>query len=352
MPLNGRDLPTAFSAHESGAVHVAHGGNITSYDFSLTKKSTLVTRFPAIDSLLAVDRNIVAAGAVDFPGLQILNINKSAGVEKTLHWNSAIGSGSAVQGIGLSPDYLFGSFESIRRNSSAVIAFDRTNFKEVMEIGKKDVYGAELDTAIPATKIKWVDGFNLLMASGSHSGPSGLTGNIRLWDVRSGNKAVYEITENVDCFADVDVSVRLSGIYKVGMNSGNLLMKDLRMLNGLNSNEEPWICIGKNSKGGGGSKNVNYREGLGCLVECYGDKVFVSRGGDVEIWSDVMMGDGTRVNEDGVSKGERVMRKNVMGRREDYGGKKIVKLGFGGRRMVVLRKEEHCVELWDSSTTR
>ncbi|ONK70759.1 uncharacterized protein A4U43_C04F1230 [Asparagus officinalis] len=94
------------------------------------------------------------------------------------------------------------------------------------------------------------------------------------------------------------------------------------------------------------------KEGSGCLVECHGDKVFVSRGGDVEIWSEVLMGGGTRRNEDGGESGERVMRKNLMGRREDVGGKKIVRLGFGGSRMVVLRKEEQSVEVWDTSSSR
>lgn len=331
---------------------MAHGGKVTSFDWSLSHKSTLLTRFPTVDSLLSFDQNVVAAGAVDFSGLQILNVGKS-GFGKTLHWN-IVGTGAAVQAIGSSPDYLFGSFEAIRRNSSAIVAFDRNDFEQAMEIGRKDVYGAELDTAIPATKVKWLNGFNLLMASGSHSGPSGLTGNIRLWDVRSG-KAAYELTEKIDCFADVAASDGLSAIFKVGVNSGDVFMKDLRMLSGLSLNEDPWICIGKRNSNvisGGGNKNGNSREGLGCLVECYGEKVFVSRGGDVEIWSEVVMGDGIRRNEDGIGVGERVMRRNVMGRREDLGGKKIVKLGFGGRRMVVVRKEQHCVEIWDTSSTR
>lgn len=172
-------------------------------------------------------------------------------------------------------------------------------------------------------------------------------GNIRLWDVRSRN-AVWEITEKSDCFADVAVSDALSAVFKVGVNSGDVFMSDLRKL----SSEKPWVCIGdgrrigSNSSSGNGKVN---KEGSGCLVECHGDKVFVSRGGDVEIWSEVLMGSGMRKNEDGFGVGERVMRRNLMGRREDVGGKKIIRLGFGGKRMVVLRKEEHCVEVWESS---
>lgn len=352
LPINGRDFPTAVSTDGSGAVHVAHGGKITSFDWSLSKRSTVLTRFPAVDSLLAIDRSIVAAGAVDFPGLQILDLAARSGRKTpalTLNWD-VNGSAAAVQGIGLSPEYLFGSFESVRRNSSAVVVFDRTNFKKVGEIGWKEVYGAELDSAIPPTKLKWVNGFNLLLASGSHAGPSGLTGNIRLWDVRSG-AVVWEVTEKEDCFADVAVSESLSAIFKVGVNSGEVFMRDLRRLSSSNR-EEDWVCMHGN-KVVDANANKKKKEGSGCLVECHGDKVFVSRGGDVEIWSEVLMGSGMRKNEDdGVGSGERVMRKNHMGRREDVGGKKIVRLGFGGSRMVVLRKEEQCVEVWDTSSSR
>lgn len=342
LPLNGRDLPSAIATDGSGAVHVAHGGKITSFDWSLTNKSTVLTRFPAVDSLLSLDRSLIAAGAVDFEGLQILDLNGSGSVKKTLHWNpNASGSASAVQAIGSSPDYIFTSFESIRRNASAIVLFDPTNFKAVGEIGRKEIYGAELDSAIPATKLKWVSGFNLLLASGSHAGPSGLMGNIRLWDVRSG-KAVWELTEKVDCFADVSVSDSLSAIFKVGVNSGDVFMRDLRKL----SVEEPWVCVEERRRP---NPIVGSKEGSGCLVECYGDKVFVSRGGDVEIWSEILMGGGMRRNEDGVGVGERVMRRNLMGRKEELGGKKIERLGFGGRRMVVVRKGEQSVEVWDSS---
>lgn len=175
------------------------------------------------------------------------------------------------------------------------------------------------------------------MAAGSHGGPSGLLGNIRLWDVRS-SEAVRDLKEKADCFADITVSNSLSAMFKVGINSGEVFMADLRKLDA----EEPWVCLGDARKAATGRK-----EGSGCRIESHGRQVFCSRGGEVEMWTEVMMGSSTRSNEDGLN-GERIMRRNILGRTKDAGGKKITLLGFGGSRMVVARKDEQCVEVWES----
>ncbi|KAJ6850577.1 BTB/POZ domain-containing protein-like [Iris pallida] len=344
LPLPGRDPVSAVHVSGTGSVHVAHGGKITSFDWSLSTKSTILTRFPAVDSLLTLTPSLVAAGAVDFSGLQILNLG-SGSVKETLTWDGCPpGSGSAVQAIGASPDHLFGSFESTRRTASGIVGFDRATLRPSVELGRREIFGAELDSAIPATKLKWIGGSNLLLASGSHAGPSGLSGNVRLWDVRSASP-VWEISEKVDCFADLAASDSLSAIFKIGVSSGEVFMCDLRRL----SADQPWVGIGRGMVQGNGK---------GCLIGCHADKVFVSRGGDLEVWSEVVMGGGgVRVGEDGVGPNERVMRRNVLGRREDLSGrngrKRIVRMGFGGRRMVVVRKdEEQCVEVWESSVGR
>ncbi|KAA8522403.1 hypothetical protein F0562_013236 [Nyssa sinensis] len=102
------------------------------------------------------------------------------------------------------------------------MVFDlQDSFRPVIEIGHYEIFGANLDSAIPATKLNWVSSYNLLMASGTHSGPSGVLGNIKFWNLRSGN-AVWELKEKVDCFADVTVSDNLSAIFKVGVNSGKV----------------------------------------------------------------------------------------------------------------------------------
>ncbi|XP_010275635.1 PREDICTED: BTB/POZ domain-containing protein At5g41330 [Nelumbo nucifera] len=336
LPLNGRDSPSAISTTPYGSVHVSHGSKITSFDWSLRRKSTILTQFTAIDSLLALSQSVAAAGATDFSGLQILDLDRGF-IRETLNWENSTMSSSTVQAIGSSPDFLFTSFESGRRNSSSIMVFDiHGSFCPVVEIARCEIYGAEIDSAIPATKLRWVSSLNMLMASGSHGGPSGVLGNIRLWDIRSGN-VVWELKEKMDCFSDVTVSDALSAIFKVGVNSGEVFFADMRKLNA----DNPWVCLGDARKGNSGKK-----EGFGCKIESHGNQVFCSKGGDVELWSEVLMGSPTS-SEDGLR--GRVFRRNLMGRVKDVGGCKITNLAFGGNRMVVTRKDQQSVEVWQSS---
>ncbi|KAL4576462.1 hypothetical protein LXL04_012556 [Taraxacum kok-saghyz] len=63
LPLSGRDSPSTIATTPYGSVHVSHGSKITSFDWSLQRKSTTLTQFTAIDSLLALSSDVVAAGA-------------------------------------------------------------------------------------------------------------------------------------------------------------------------------------------------------------------------------------------------------------------------------------------------
>ncbi|RVW16451.1 BTB/POZ domain-containing protein [Vitis vinifera] len=299
LPLNGRDSPSAISTTMFGSVHVAHGSKITSFDWSLQRKSTILTRFSAVDSLLALSPSVAAAGATDFSGLQILDLENG-------------------------------------RNSNSIVVFDIENLKPISEIGTNEIYGADLDSGIPATKLSWISDYNLLMASGSHSGPSGVCGNIKLWDVRSGN-LVWELKEKVDCFSDVTVSENLSAIFKVGVNSGEVFLMDLRNLGAMNT----WVPTGETRRVVNGKK-----EGVGCKIESHGNQVFCSKGGNLELWSEVFMGS-TIKSEDGLQ--ERVYRRNLMGRAKDMGGSRITHLSFGGNKMFVTRKDQQSVEVWQSS---
>nr|KYP65646.1 BTB/POZ domain-containing protein KCTD9 [Cajanus cajan] len=308
LPLNGRDSPSALAAPAFGALHVAHGSKITSFDWSLRRKSTLLTHFTAVDSLLALSPSLVAAGANDFSGLQILDLEKGR-VRETLHWENVTKSGSTVQAIGSSPEQMFVSFESSRRNSNSIMVYDVQSLAPVTEIAHNEIFGADIDSAIPATKLQWVESCKLLMASGSHSGPSGVSGNMRLWDVRSGN-VVWETSEKVDCFADVAVCDGLSVIFKVGVNSGEASYVDLRKLSS-----------------------------FGCKIQTQGNQVFCTKAGDVELWSEVVLNGG------------RIFKKNLMGRVRDMGGAKVTNLAFGGSTMFLTRKDHQSVEVWQSSST-
>ncbi|KAL2454688.1 BTB/POZ domain-containing protein [Abeliophyllum distichum] len=101
------------------------------------------------------------------------------------------------------------------------------------------------------------------MASGSHSGRSGVLGNIRFWDIRSGN-VVWELKERIDCFADVAVSYTFSSIFKIGVNTGKVFFADLRNMGADNS----WVCLGDGRNVSNGKK-----EGFGCKVRSHGNQV-------------------------------------------------------------------------------
>ncbi|KAI3727639.1 hypothetical protein L6452_16257 [Arctium lappa] len=339
LPLSGRDSPSAIATTLNGSVHVSHGSKITSFDWSLQRKSTILTQFSAVDSLLSLSSNVVAAGATDFSGLQIIDLEMGF-VVKTLNWENVTKSGSTVQAIGSSPEFLFTSFESSRRNSNSILVYDLNDgFKVASEIGHNEIFGADLDSAIPSTKLNWVPSLNLLMASGSHSGPSGVSGNIKFWDIRS-RDLVAEIKEKVDCFSDITVSDTLSAVFKIGMNSGEVSYIDFRNM----SSDNSWNCLGVSRK----AMNVK-KEGLGCKIESHGNQVFCSKEGELELWSEVLMGSLTTGKN---GKEERIFKQNVLGRSKDIGGNRITNLGFGGNKMFVTRKDQQCVEVWQSSVRR
>lgn len=127
-----------------------------------------------------------------------------------------------------------------------MVVFDLNSLSPVVEIGRKEVFGADIEAAIPASKLAWLGGHSLLLAASSHSGPAGVVGDIRLWDVRaSATVPVWEVREKEDCFADVAASDALSAVFKVGAASSEVFMADLRRLgNGGGVGLEPWVCIG------------------------------------------------------------------------------------------------------------
>ncbi|VFQ63708.1 unnamed protein product [Cuscuta campestris] len=343
LPLNGRDSPASISATRFGSVHVAHGSKVTSFDWALQRKSTVLTQFAAVDSLLALSPKIVAAGATDFSGVQILDVDEGF-VRETLNWENVTRSDSTVLAMGSSDEYMFTSFESGRRNSSCIMVYDlKDSFRPVAEIGHYEIFRAELDSAIPATKLRWIPGHNLLMASGSHSGPAGVSGDIKFWDLRSGT-AVWEVKEKVDCFSDV-TALDGVGMFKVGVHSGEVSFADFRTLGGPRPGENIWTCLGDARKAGNKKK-----EGTGCRIESHGNQVFCSKGGQIELWSEVIVGSGdnndTNANKGGVASG-RIFRKNGLGRANDASSdQRITHMTFGGNKMFVTRRDQHGVEVW------
>ncbi|CAH9142605.1 unnamed protein product [Cuscuta epithymum] len=340
LPFCGRDSPASISTTPSGSLHVAHGSKVTSFDWALRSKSTMLTQFTAIDSLLALSPSVVAAGATDLSGLQILDVDQGS-LTHTLQWENVTRSDSTVLAIASSHDYIFTTFESGRRNSSCVMVYDLNTFTPVAEIGHCEIFGADLDSAIPPTKLRWIPTHNLLMAAGSHSGPSGVSGNIKFWDLRSGNTApVWEVKERADCFSDITVSPA-GTLFKVGVHSGEVFFADFRNI--LSSDDNVWVCLGGadgwRTANNNNNKKKKKKEGVGCRIECHGNQVFRSKGGQIELWSEVLVGSGN---------GRGVFRKNTMSGSDSI----ITHMSFGGNKMFVTRKDQQCVEVWQNCVTR
>ncbi|KAL9261054.1 Retrovirus-related Pol polyprotein from transposon TNT 1-94-like protein [Drosera capensis] len=101
-------------------------------------------------------------------------------------WHNGFFSG--LQAIGCNDQLLFVSFESGRRNSNAIVVYDFIHdFRSVSDIAHNKIYGADIDSGVPTTKLQWAPSYNMLMAAGFNSEPSGITGNIKLRDMWSGS---------------------------------------------------------------------------------------------------------------------------------------------------------------------
>ncbi|KAJ0628914.1 putative chromatin remodeling & transcription regulator BTB-POZ family [Helianthus annuus] len=128
------DCVSVVDVTSNGPVLVSHGSKITSFDWALQRMSTVLTRFAAIDSLLSLSSNVVAAGATDFSRLQIIDLDKGL-LMQSLNWENLTKSSSTVQAIMKSPEFLFTSFESGRRNSNSIMVYGVTDgFRTVYEI--------------------------------------------------------------------------------------------------------------------------------------------------------------------------------------------------------------------------
>ncbi|CAN6171759.1 unnamed protein product [Urochloa humidicola] len=362
LPLAGRAAPSAVAVCASpphpASLVAAHGGIVTCFDAALATRSSVLTPLPAVDSLVAVSPALALAGARDFPGVHLCRFSHDApaAVPDVLSWpgspSATVLSMAATTASGApSAPWFFASFESARRNSSAMVAFDLNSLSPVAEIGRKEVFGADVEAAIPATKLGWLAEHNLLLAAGSHTSPGGVVGDIRLWDVRASvTVPVWEIREKEDCFADVAASDALSALFKVGAASGEVFMADLRRLgNGGGIGLEPWVCIGDGQRVAAAASSRR-KEGNGCRIECYCNWVFVARGADVEVWSQVEL-----APEAG---GKKVMKRNWVGSGpsmevgtgdEVKEKAKIVSWAFGGSRMALARADKRSVEVWDSA---
>ncbi|GLJ42468.1 hypothetical protein SUGI_0880120 [Cryptomeria japonica] len=336
---SGRDFPSAVSAdREDGSVIFSHGSKISVYDWALRKNGTLLTQFNCIDTLLKISPSIAVAGAVDFPGLHVYNLDGKIHCA-TVQWEIESPEvrlyEPTVQAAEFSPsnNVIFSSFESSRKNAHTILLIDVGSFRPMAELGRQIGFGGSESS--PATKLEWIDSHNLLMSSNVSSGPFGYRSDVKLWDIRS-QKIVWECRESnpgpaihqansdslSDCFADVTVNEQFGSIFKLGVRNGGLFMADLRQLN----NSNPWVALGDTIPGVGGAQN---------RILGYGKQVFVSRGGDIEAWCEV-----------GLREKSKILRKNIVDNKQ--GSERITRMTAGGNRLFVARKGLQGVEVWDS----
>eukprot|EP01018_Ginkgo_biloba_P041056 Gb_07324 [translate_table: standard] len=332
---NGRDPPSAISAASDGSLLVGHGSKISVYDWALRKESTILTQFNVIDSIHRISPVHAVAGAVDFPGVQVYNTSKGTH-EATLLWTADPSEirlyEPTVQAVTSSPNVVFASFESGRKNANTILLFDKESLRPMGEMGRQVGMINSASYSMAATKLEWLSGHNLLLASAVNGGAFGYCGEMRLWDIRSGNY-VWEWSESnsqrdeSDCFADVVANEDLHGIFKVNMRPGGIAMADLRQLNV----ENQWMCLEDSNtrpRGEGGAGN---------RVLSYGRQVFCSRGGDLEVWCEL-----------GLKEREQIFRRNFVGK-AGRDGERIRQMVAAGDRLFVSRKEMQGIEVWEST---
>ncbi|KAG8064845.1 hypothetical protein GUJ93_ZPchr0004g39605 [Zizania palustris] len=82
------------------------------------------------------------------------------------------------------------------------------------------------------------------------------------------------------------------------------------MLRGGSIGIEPWVCIGDGQRAAAAA-SAGRKDGNGCMIGCYLNWVFVARGGEVEVWTQVEL-----AQEAG---GKKLMRRNWLGEWSIYG---------------------------------
>lgn len=339
-------LPSAFTAVSGdGSVWIAHGGQISSYDWNLITASTIRTHLDDITSIRRIWPEIAAVGSDSAAGLHLYDISSGRHVGST-HWSDPSDPRiykAQVTAISDSQSSVFASFDCPHREN-CVLVIDKSTLQIASELGRQS--GSAAKSMVPG-KLTWLPERGVLFASAVTSGAFGCSGYIRLWDPRSG-EVVWETNEPGsgrssrfgDSFADVDVDVDEPTLFKICSKSGDLGMADLR-----NLGDDPWVYLKDknpsmtNSCGGGDS-----------VIHCYKKQVFVGREGGLEVWSRV---EGRENGVEGESGGvcEGLYRRNFVDKVKDSDRGIIRKIEGGGNRLFVSRENAEGIEVWESSTS-
>ncbi|KAK1412419.1 hypothetical protein QVD17_33658 [Tagetes erecta] len=332
---------SAFTAIDDGSVWIAHGGQISVYDWNLTHAGTVRTHLDSITSIKQVTPTAMAAVACDVSsGVHFYNFangRRIGSVEWTDPTDPRIYK-ARVTAIADSPDFVYSAFDSYHREN-CVLAIDKSTLQVKSEIGRQS--GNASKSIVPGN-LTYVKDLEVLAATAVTSGAFGFSGYIRLWDTRSA-RVVWETNEPGsgrssrfgDSFADVSIDVNELSMCKICSKSGDVAMADLRKLS-----DDPWVYLRETNP----SLSNTSGSISNSVVHCYKKQVFVGRDGGLEVWSRVARNGG---NDNDI--GEESFRRNYMDKVQDSERGIISKIEGGGERLFVSREEAEGLEVWQSS---
>ncbi|XP_010543224.1 PREDICTED: BTB/POZ domain-containing protein At3g09030 [Tarenaya hassleriana] len=333
-------VPSAFTAAASDtSLWIAHGGNISVYDWNLSHTGTVRTHLDDITSICRVWPETAAVGSGTVAGLHFYDLSGGRCVGST-HWTDSDDPRiykAHVAAIAQTDSGVFASFDC-RHRENGVLQIDKSTLGVSTVIGRQN--GSSAKFSVPE-KLWWLPERGLLVGSAVQRGAFGCSGYIRIWDPRSGG-VFWETSEPGtgrssklgDSLADVDIDVDDSLIFKVCFRSGDLGMADLRKLG-----EDPWVYMSDDNPGAWKARDGGYS-----IVHCYRKQVFVGRGGELEVWS--------RIHEkrDADPMRSESYRRNFVDKEEDSKRGVIAKIEGGGDRLFVSRENVEGIEVWESSS--
>lgn len=344
MIPNGSDYPASIATESDSSLWVGHGSKITVYDWALRKGKSTVTELHTVSILNRISDSHVVAGADDFPGLHIYNVMEGTHT-KSLTWEDKEDPrvyNPTVRAITSNETLIVASFESGQKLDNTLLLIDKQTMEIKSELGRQN---GGTGHSKAATKLQWLPEKNLLLVGASHGGAFGYSGYIRLWDLRSG-KITWDWeephyrnprVEQRDVFADMVANEELAGIFKVSINSGAVAMCDLRNLDAT----DPWLTLSETNPDLEGTQG-----GADNRLLTHNKQLYVSRGGNLEVWSEVPLADSFK----GLSEKEyweTSFRRNFVDYRR-HTSDPISNLAVGGDRLFVTRRGHQAVEVWET----
>lgn len=336
-------LSSTFTASaDDGSVWIAHGGQISSYDWNLSHAGTVRSHLDEIDSVCRVWPEIAAVGSGSNSGLHFYDFSNGRNVG-SVHWTDPSDPRifkARVSALTGSSNSVFSAFDCPHREN-CILEVDKTKLQIVSEIGRQS--GNQAKQMAPDT-LTWVPEIGVVVGSAVTSGAFGYAGFIRLWDPRSG-EVVWETNEPGagrtsrfgDSFACIGVDVEGLTLFKLCSKSGDLGMADMRHLG-----DDPWIYLKEKNP-----SLVNIGGVSSSVIHCYRRQVFVGREGELEVWSRLgEMKNSVDITSD---EAEGLYRRNFVDKKESSERGIITKIEGGGDRLFISRENVEGIEVWESS---